>query len=63
MGLIRVHRPGDTVSHVGNFDPALRTVAPRTLSLVQLSPPPSTLPYVKVQYIQTVCGWEGVGRR
>jgi hypothetical protein len=26
------------------------------------SPPPSPLPYVKVQYIQTVCRWEEVGR-
>jgi hypothetical protein len=34
---IRVYRPGGTVSHVGNFDPALGTVAPLTLSLVQLS--------------------------
>ncbi len=29
---------GDTVSHVGIFDPVLRTVAPLPLSLVQLSP-------------------------
>ncbi len=36
MGLIRGHRQGDTVSHVGIFDPALRTVAPLTLYLVQL---------------------------
>jgi hypothetical protein len=48
------------VSHVGIFDPALWTVAPLTFSLVH-SPPPSPLPCVKVQYIQTVCGWEGVG--
>jgi hypothetical protein len=25
------------------------------------TPPPPHLPCVKVQYIQTVCGWEGVG--
>ncbi len=34
---IRVYRPG-TVSHVDNFDQALRTVVPQTFSLVQLSP-------------------------
>jgi hypothetical protein len=26
------------------------------------NPPPPPLPCVKVQYTQTVCGWEGVGR-
>jgi hypothetical protein len=31
-----------------------------TFSLVHL-PHPSPLPKVNVQYIQTVCGWEGVG--
>ncbi len=31
---------GDTVSHVGIFDPALWTVAPVTFSLVHLSPFP-----------------------
>jgi hypothetical protein len=41
--LIRVYRTGDTVSHVGIFDPVLWTVAPLTFSLVQLSPPPLPL--------------------
>ncbi len=47
------------VSHVGIFDPALWTVAPLPISLVQLSP----LPCVKVKYVQTVCGceWGGGG--
>ncbi len=38
-----------TFSHVGIFDPALWPVLP----------PP--FPCVKVQYKQTVCGWEGMG--
>jgi hypothetical protein len=37
---------------------ALGTVAPLTFSLVQHPPP---FPVLKVQYIRTVCGWEGVG--
>jgi len=45
---------GNTVSHDGIFDPALRTVAPLTFCLV----PPH--PCVKVHFIQTVCGWEWV---
>ncbi len=36
--------------------PALWTIAP-----LLFTSPPSPLPKVKVQYIQTVCGWEGVG--
>ncbi len=35
----------DAVSHVGIFDPALRTVAPLTFSLVQLSIPLSVSKY------------------
>jgi hypothetical protein len=41
------------------FSP-LWTVAPLP-SLWFTSPIPPTLPKVKVQFIQTVCGWEGVG--
>jgi hypothetical protein len=48
---------GDTVSYVGIFDPALKTVAPPTLSLVQLPPP---FPVSKYS-IYRQCGWEGVG--
>ncbi len=44
-------------SFVFFFDPALWIFAPLTFSLVHLSPPRC----VKVQYIQTLCGWEGVG--
>jgi hypothetical protein len=41
---IRVYRlEGDTVSHIGIFDPALWTIAPFPFSLVQLSPLPSPL--------------------
>jgi hypothetical protein len=37
-GVIKVLQTGDTVSHVGILDPALRTVAPLTFPLVELSP-------------------------
>jgi hypothetical protein len=51
---IRVYL-GDVVSHVGIFDPALRTVAPLTFSLVSSPPPsPSPLPCVN-KYRYTVC--------
>jgi hypothetical protein len=33
-GVIKVLQTGDTVSHVGILDPALRTVAPLTFPLV-----------------------------
>ncbi len=50
--------------HVGNFDPALCTVAPLTFSLVKISPLPP-LPCVNkytVQiYTDTVCKGEGMG--
>jgi hypothetical protein len=42
------------------FWPLLWTVAPLT-SLWFTSPIPFPLPKVKVQFIQTVCGWERVG--
>ncbi len=41
------------------FRPSFVTIAPLTFSLVHIPPP--TLSKVKVQYIQTVCGWEGAG--
>ncbi len=44
---------------VGIFDSALWTIAPLTFYLVHL-PLPSHLSKVKVQFIQTMCGWEGV---
>jgi hypothetical protein len=46
----------DAVSHVGSFDPALCTIAPLTVSLVQL-PPPHLLPCVNkyTVYTYTVC--------
>ncbi len=46
-----------TVSDVGIFDQA---IAPLTFSLVHLPPVPP-IPWVKVQYIRTVCGWGGGG--
>jgi hypothetical protein len=42
---------GDPVSHVGIFDPALRTVDPLTFSLVQLSPIPCVNKYTVYTYI------------
>ncbi len=54
---------GDTLSHVGTYffsAPTLLIIAPLAYSLVHL-PPPSSLPKVKVQNLQTVCGWEMVG--
>jgi hypothetical protein len=47
-------------SHVSIFDPALWTIDHLTFSIVHLTHP-SPLPKVNVQYIQTVCGWEGGG--
>jgi hypothetical protein len=44
--------------HLGIFDPALRNIAPLTFSLTN-----SPTPRVKVQHIETVCGWMGVGGR
>jgi hypothetical protein len=62
---IRVSRlSGDTVSHVGIFDPALRTVAPLLFSLVQLFPPhplPCVNRYSILVYTYTVCKEVGVG--
>ncbi len=52
---IRVYRL-EIQSHVGIFDPTLLPISPLTFSLVL---PP--LSCVKVQNIQTVCGWEGDG--
>jgi hypothetical protein len=47
-----------TVSHVGIFNPALRTVAPLTSSLVQLSLPLSVSKYS----VYGQCGaWRGQG--
>jgi hypothetical protein len=40
IGAYQRLKTGDTVSHVGIFDPALWTVASLTFSLVQLSLPP-----------------------
>jgi hypothetical protein len=34
---------------------------PALWTILLFTSPPSPLPKVKVQYIQTVCGWEGVG--
>jgi hypothetical protein len=55
---------GDAVSHVGIFDPALRSVTPLTFSLVLLSPRPSLCEYV-VQYTRKQCvrGVWGSGTR
>jgi hypothetical protein len=53
-------KTGDTVSHVGIVDRVFWTIAPLTFSLVHLPFPPP-LPKVNVQYIQTVCGRDGVG--
>jgi len=53
---------GDTVSHVAIFDPALRTIASLTFSLVHFTHP-SPLPKIKVQYSiyrQCVAGRGGV---
>jgi hypothetical protein len=56
---IRVYRLEIQSVMLDIFNPALRTVvALLTFSLVQLPPP---LPYVKVRYMQTVFGCEGVG--
>jgi hypothetical protein len=41
------------------FSIPLVNCCPSTFSLT--SPTPSPLPKVDVQYIQTVCGWGGVG--
>jgi hypothetical protein len=57
---IRVYRL-EIQSFMLNFRPSLWTVAPQTFFLVQFSPPLSPLPCVKVQCVQTVCGWERVG--
>ncbi len=48
---------GDTISHVGIFDPALWTVAPLTFSLVQLSSPPS-LTCVNKYTVYTYTVWK-----
>ncbi len=40
MSSLLVFNTGDTVSHVGIFDPALWTIIPQTFSLVHLPPPP-----------------------
>ncbi len=58
---IRVWKTGNKVSLVGIFDPALWTIAPLTFSLVTYPRFPSSLCLCTVQYIQTVCGWDGVG--
>jgi hypothetical protein len=42
----RVYISGDTVSHVGIFDPSCETSAHLTFSLVHLPPPPPRLPCV-----------------
>ncbi len=56
----RCLQTGDKVGHVGIFDPALRTVAPLTFSLVQLPPSPSLCEkYSVYTYTCTVC--KGVG--
>ncbi len=39
-GVNHSSQTGDAVSHVGIFDPSLRTVAPLTFSLVQYPPYP-----------------------
>ncbi len=55
-GVDQSFETGDTVSHVGIFDPALWTVALLTLSLVQLSSP-SPRPCLNnyTVYTYTVC--------
>jgi hypothetical protein len=51
---------GDTVSHSSIFEPSFVNYRPSNL-LSGSSPPLYPLPIVKVQYVLTVCGWEGVG--
>ncbi len=46
---------GDTVSHVGIFEPALWTAAPLTFSLVHISLPPSFPVWVSIQYTCIQC--------
>jgi hypothetical protein len=59
---IRVNRleKQSDVTHVGNFDPALKTVAPLTFSLVQLPPPPSLCQ--STEYTDSVWVGRGEGR-
>ncbi len=60
---IRVYRlENGSVSHVGIFDPALKTVAPLTFSLVQLFPLPCVNKYsILYTRIQCVRGGGGSG--
>jgi hypothetical protein len=64
QGFIRAYIMGiQSVMLVQYFRPSFvncRGVASLTFSLIQLSPPPS-VSQSTVQYINTACGWDGVG--
>jgi hypothetical protein len=57
---IRV-QTGDTVNHVGISTQLCEPIATLTFSLSLVHLPPLPLRFVKEQYLETMCGWEGVG--